>query len=472
MSEDALNCKCMICHRFYAYKEGIPEGYVSHGICPDPVCQEEYVRLYGLKATAPPKINPPYSDEDADLAREIIDSEMGSFQADPRGYVRSAGWDPAKVPGLADMDLDFSSWDVKFLASTIAELRGSGMSEAEIMESSEVNDYTSNLVFGKIRTLMQKASRKGWMRSRRSALPARTNPTRKDLVRWLASELTNDEASSDDEMARHFVSEGGISPETAKDIIARLRGSALRGQATHRDVSRILGMARANPRRRLQTGVERKFEEPYEPLGPEFRHLPEQPVGDTQLSGTSNFRRKSFNEATALLGAVIADRLFSEKDPQGRISPDDREWFGDWAHGRLEEMFARDPKWNRRLRGPTGRENAYMWVGHWMDAFMKSPGAFKDREHGRKRRLEMKGLGRSVRGPGDVRRNPDPVRWSRMETVTFDEVPVEDWFRAMDGREFTKVSRKEAVLWGTDERFVFEPGDFVKAWMSYRREKR
>lgn len=401
MSEETLNKKCLICKRLYGHQDEIPEGRISHGVCPDQACQEEYAKLYGPAAMTAPRVNPPYSDEDYDLAREIIDAEMGSFQADPRGYVRSAGWDPAKVTGLADMDLDFSKWDVKFLAGTIAELRESGMSDAEIMESSEVNDYTSNLVFGKIRTLRQKASRKGWMKSRRGAVTAR-----------------------------------------------------------------------ANPRRRLQTGVERKFEEPYEPLGPEFRHLPEQPVGDTQLSGTSNFRQKSFDEATALLGAVIADRLFSEKDPQGRISAEDREWFGDWAHGRLEELFARDPKWNRRLRGPRGRDHAYMWVGHWMDAFMKSPGAFKDREHGRKRKLEMRGLGRSVRGHGKVRRNPDPVRWSRMETVTFDEVPVEDWFRAMDGREFTKVSRKEAILWGTDERYVFEPGDFVKAWMSYRREKR
>lgn len=468
MSE-TLNCKCLICHRFYAYKEGIPEGAISHGICPDTVCQEEYMRLYGPKSTAPPKSNPPYSDEDADLAREIIDAEMGSFQADPRGYVRSAGWDPAKVPGLTEMDLDFSKWDVRFLAGTIAELRGSGMSDAEIMESSEVNDYTSNLIFGKIRTLMQKASRKAWMKSKRGALTAKANP---GFRKFRPGDIAVGTGG------------GGLSPMEGEHVTVVRKIPWRTVEGSYRDPGpRAVYFRRENGEISWtfpqylhlvegRSAIERKLEYPAEHLGREFRHLDEQPVDDPQLPGTANPRRKSFDEATALLGYTIADRLFSEKDPQGMISPENREWFGDWAHGRMTELFNRDPKWNRKLRGPRGRDHAYMWVGHWMDAFMKSPEAFKAREHDRKRGLEMKGLGRSVRGPRNVRRNPDPVRWSKLETVTFDEVPVEDWFRAADGREFTKVSGKEAILWNTDERYVFEPGDFVKAWMSYRREKR
>ena len=169
---------------------------------------------------------------------------------------------------------------------------------------------------------------------------------------------------------------------------------------------------------RLETGqsaIERKLEHPTERLGREFRHLPEQPIEDPQLPGAmGNPRRKSFDEATALLGYAIADRLLSEKDPEGRISTEDREWFGDWAHGRLEELFNRDPKWNRKLRGTRGREHAYMWIGHWMDAFIsRGPETFRRGENERKHRIEMKGLGRNIQG---ARRNPPDMEFQPMDT--------------------------------------------------------
>jgi len=484
------------------------------------------MRLYGPDSLKTARTNPHFSTEDYELAREIIDAEMGNFQMAPNDYVRSAGVDPAKVPGLADMDLDFSDWDIKLLAGTIADLRTSGMSEAMIMESGDVNDYTSNLIFGKIRTLAQKASRKEWMRGKRR-IPAaganprkdlyrrpsgdpsmlgggrlrlrsqkpvyrpakpspseirlrrisgnwrgetiddsdllafigapryfpderydevlrkagsfgitlatpveeyRANPTRKDLIRWMASELTNDEASSDDEMARHFVSEGGISLETAKDIIARLRGNALHGRAVFRDVRRILGWARANPRAR--------------------KYRPGDIAVGTGGGGLSPMEGEYVTVVRKVPWRTIEG---SYKDPGPRAVYFKRKnGTISWTHPQYLHLVEDRSAIERKMEEPYEPLKGFR---HLDDQPVDDP-----QSGSRLRR--------------NVMRNPDPVRWHRLEAVPFKEVPVEDWFQDMDGREFMKVSRKEALLWNTDERYVFEPLDFVKARMSYRREKR
>lgn len=87
---------------------------------------------------------------------------------------------------------------------------------------------------------------------------------------------------------------------------------------------------------------------------------------------------RTFDDATALLPEVIADTVLGER-PTLHVPAETRKWFLRHCDLRLRYLYANNPTWRRKLAGEVGREHAYMFVRHWLDAMLLNQRTYRQR---------------------------------------------------------------------------------------------
>ena len=81
---------------------------------------------------------------------------------------------------------------------------------------------------------------------------------------------------------------------------------------------------------------------------------------------------EEFADQTSLLPMVIADTARAKRN----LPPD--EFFAKSCEQRFRAMDQVDNH-HRKFRGNSSREYAYMWVNHWLDAYLQNPEWYKQR---------------------------------------------------------------------------------------------
>lgn len=95
--------------------------------------------------------------------------------------------------------------------------------------------------------------------------------------------------------------------------------------------------------------------------------------------------REVFETKTALLLDVIAENVVVqfENEYKQTLTKEQREWSVNHADVRIRWFYANDKKWYKKLNNKTnvGRDYCYMFVAHWLKAFMMNNEQYKKR-HG------------------------------------------------------------------------------------------
>jgi hypothetical protein len=86
---------------------------------------------------------------------------------------------------------------------------------------------------------------------------------------------------------------------------------------------------------------------------------------------------KDFEAATALVPDLIASIVLENRTHN--LTTDQVDWFARHCDARLRWFYEHKPEWRRKLQGPNGRDEAYMWIGHWADGFTLRPDTYMAR---------------------------------------------------------------------------------------------
>jgi hypothetical protein len=87
--------------------------------------------------------------------------------------------------------------------------------------------------------------------------------------------------------------------------------------------------------------------------------------------------REQFEQKTSLLLPVIVRTCLGNH----RLTDAQVEWFQDHVDHRVRWYHANKPEWTRKLNSPTnlGRDWVYMWVTHWLSAYLLDPEDYQQR---------------------------------------------------------------------------------------------
>ncbi len=89
--------------------------------------------------------------------------------------------------------------------------------------------------------------------------------------------------------------------------------------------------------------------------------------------------RKTFERATPIMPDVIAETCLAQR--QHELTPEQTVWFVQHVDVRTRWFHANNAKWKRSLEanGNTGRDQLYVWVNHWLDAYLLAPEQYQER---------------------------------------------------------------------------------------------
>lgn len=98
------------------------------------------------------------------VAHDVLSSEIEDFAFEPRGYLKSMGWDVTNLHSnflekVAD-EFDIPYEDYVELARLIERLYDAGMSDYEILNSDEVEDFVANIMAKEINRAIRSVRRK------------------------------------------------------------------------------------------------------------------------------------------------------------------------------------------------------------------------------------------------------------------------------------------------------------------------
>jgi hypothetical protein len=74
-----------------------------------------------------------------------------------------------------------------------------------------------------------------------------------------------------------------------------------------------------------------------------------------------------FEKRTSILPRVIARTCIDQREHH--LSADAVQWFVDHTDAWVRWFHANNAKWRRLLESDRGRDQLYVWVNHWLDAF-------------------------------------------------------------------------------------------------------
>lgn len=95
-----------------------------------------------------------------------------------------------------------------------------------------------------------------------------------------------------------------------------------------------------------------------------------------------------FEDRTSLMLDVVIDTIVERASYDHRkatqqeklpVSDEDMAYFRTHSATWVRWFHANDPKWRRKLNGNGGRDMVYMFVTHWLEAFLNDPDSYRVR---------------------------------------------------------------------------------------------
>lgn len=89
--------------------------------------------------------------------------------------------------------------------------------------------------------------------------------------------------------------------------------------------------------------------------------------------------RKRFEQRTPIMPDVVAQACLEQR--RHDLTPAQAEWFVRHVDVWTRWFHANNAKWKRSLEsdGNQGRDQLYVWVNHWLDAYLLDPRRYQDR---------------------------------------------------------------------------------------------
>ena len=86
---------------------------------------------------------------------------------------------------------------------------------------------------------------------------------------------------------------------------------------------------------------------------------------------------RDFTEETAIIPEIVADVVLSELAPES--SEEDRAWFREHVHSRTVHLYEVNTRWRKMMRAANGRDELYIFVRHWLKAFLLDTQKYRER---------------------------------------------------------------------------------------------
>jgi hypothetical protein len=88
-----------------------------------------------------------------------------------------------------------------------------------------------------------------------------------------------------------------------------------------------------------------------------------------------------FIRATSLALEIIALTILGDRKAADKLTDDESAWFVIHVDHWVRWFHANDRKWRSKLQGRSnaGRDYVYVFVNHWLDAYLKNPAQYQER---------------------------------------------------------------------------------------------
>jgi hypothetical protein len=89
--------------------------------------------------------------------------------------------------------------------------------------------------------------------------------------------------------------------------------------------------------------------------------------------------QEKFAQETAIIVPLIALIVKEQEHPS--LSEEDWNWFRHHADVRVRYLYSSNKSWKRVLKGngDKGRDRVYMFVQHWLKAYVQNPARYQSR---------------------------------------------------------------------------------------------
>jgi len=85
----------------------------------------------------------------------------------------------------------------------------------------------------------------------------------------------------------------------------------------------------------------------------------------------------NFADQTSLLPKVVAETCINQRNHN--LSTEQQLWFINHTESRTVNLYQNNRDWKKSCLKSTGREFLYMFVNHWLDAFIKNPTLYQNK---------------------------------------------------------------------------------------------